>query len=239
MNHSFDVSTIVFAALAIFIVWKLRSVLGTRTGEERPPFNPFAKRGQADPKGAAQTTQPMGQVIQLPGATPAPRPAAADPARWKGVAEENSPAIAGLDAIVAADPSFTGRNFLDGARAAYEMIVAAFAKGDRTALSGLLAPEVLDGFAAAIADRESRGETVQHTFVAMDKAQVEEASLRGKTATVTVRFDSQQINAVHARGAEVAADGSDAVGHVVDHWTFARDVSARDPNWKLVATNAE
>lgn len=238
MNQSFDVTTIVFAALAIFIVWKLRSVLGTRTGEERPPFNPFARRGRADPNAPSPDS---GRVIPLPGAAPSrPAAAAADPNRWKSVVAPDASAsvAAGLDAVAAADPSFSGQGFLQGARAAYEMIVAAFAKGDRTELKILLSADVFNGFSAAIAARDARGETIEHTFVALDRALIEDAQVRDRTAQIVVVFESQQINAVRNREGGLAEAGSDILGHVVDHWTFARDVNARDPNWRLVATNA-
>jgi predicted lipid-binding transport protein (Tim44 family) len=238
MNQSFDISTIILAALAVFIVWKLRSVLGTRTGEERPPFNPFLRRGQANAPGEAGAE--TGKVIPLPGAAPAAvRTVASDPDRWKGVAEPGSAAAAGLDQIAAVDSSFSGRAFLDGAKAAYELIISAFAKGDRTALQPLLARDVYDGFDAAIAEREKRGETVRNTLVAMNRAVVEDAGLRAGTAHVTVQFESQQVNQTLAKDGTAAPGSSDGVDNVIDRWTFARDVSSADPNWRLVATNAE
>jgi predicted lipid-binding transport protein (Tim44 family) len=239
MNQSFDVSTIIFAALAIFIVWKLRSVLGTRTGEERPPTNPFARRSQTKSGEPGQPSPEMGKIIPLPGAAPANATGSDDPNRWKGVVEPGSQAEAGLDRIAAADPSFSGKGFIGGARMAYEMIVSAFARGDTAALSGLLAKDVYDGFVTAIAERESRGERVEHTFVVLDKAEIEDAQLRDRTAQITVRFESEQINATKTKSGELAEGSSEAVGQVIDHWTFARDISARDPNWTLVATNAE
>lgn len=236
MNDSFDVSTIVFAALAVFVVWKLRSVLGTRTGEERQPFNPFVRRAGDKPGDAAA---PGGKVIPLPGAG-TPSRQAADPDRWKGIAEPHSPLAADLDRIAAADPSFSARDFLDGARAAYEMILSAFARGDRAQLSGLLAKDVLEGFVAAIADREGRGEKVDHTFVSLDGARISHAQMNGASAQITVRFESHQINAVRTAGAAPSTEPNrDTVDQVVDDWTFARSPASRDPNWTLVATNAE
>ena len=239
MNQSFDATTIIFAVLAVFIVWKLRSVLGTRTGEERPPFNPFLRRDRSGPAAAPGET---GRVVPLPGALPpSSQPQAQpDPTRWRSVtAPEAGAAAAGLDAIATLDPAFDAQAFLGGAKGAYEMIVGAYARGDRAALKGLLAKDVFDGFSEAIAAREARGETVQHTFVALDKALVEFAQVRNRTAQITVQFESQQINAVHDRAGALAEAGSDIVGHVVDHWTFAREAGARDPNWTLVATQAD
>jgi predicted lipid-binding transport protein (Tim44 family) len=234
MNQSLDVSTIVFAALAIFVVWKLRSVLGTRTGEERPPFNPFVRR---DARRAERPTQPdAGNVITLPGAA-APAAPSRDPDRWKGFAEARPELVEVLDRIAAADPSFSGPMFIDGAKGAYEMILQAFAKGERKALSDLLARDVYEGFEAAIASREARKETLDHRMVSLDAAVIEDARLDGDTAQVTVRFESNQINAVRTADNKLADSSSDAVSPVIDHWTFTRTVSARDPNWTLSATS--
>src|SRR5579872_745171 len=162
MMPGLDVTTIVFAIIAIFVVWKLRSVLGARSGTERPPFDP-ARGSNFGQNGAPQ---PMGQVLRMPTAPPASsRPAAEAPDRWKGYAEPGSKAAAGLDAIVGADPSFTPASFLSGAKSAYEMIVTAFARGDRAALANLLAPDVLDNFTRTIDARADRGETMETSLV--------------------------------------------------------------------------
>ena len=137
-------TTIIFALLAAFVVWKLRSVLGTRSGTEKPPFNPFARRapGSLGPRPGDPARDPVDRVIPLPGAAePTPVPAPDKSNRWKPYAEPDSPAWAGLDAIVAADPSFAIKPFAEGAKAAYEMIVTAFAAGNREVLRNLLAPE--------------------------------------------------------------------------------------------------
>lgn len=239
MNGSFDVSTIVFAILAVFVVWKLRSVLGTRTGNERPPFDPFAGRKAADPKAAA-TNGERDNVIALPGAPDrtAGRSAwsAADPDRWKGFAAPNSAVATGLDQIHAASPDFAPKPFLEGARVAYETIIQAFARGDRATLKPLLAKDVFDGFDKVIAERETRGETVETTFVSVSDGLIEDAQLRDKVAQIAVRFDTKLITLTRAKDGSVIDGSPDAVSDMLDLWTFARDVTARDPNWKLVAT---
>ena len=135
MRDLFDIYTIIFLALAVFIFLRLRSVLGQRTGRERPPYDPYSAREAARPS-------TNDNVVTLPprAGDAAPKPAAdAEPAeRWKGIAEAGSPAAAGLDAVVAQDPSFDAKHFLTGARAAYEMIVTAYAQGDRRSLKNLL-----------------------------------------------------------------------------------------------------
>ena len=136
------------------------------------------------------------------------------------------------------DPAFDAKHFLTGAKAAYEMVVTAFAEGDRRSLKNLLSKEVFDGFDAAIRDREGKGETVETKFVAIDKADVTAAEMRAKTAHLTIRFVSQLISSTKDRSGAVIDGSPDKVIDVTDVWTFARDLSSRDPNWKLVATEA-
>ncbi len=238
MSGSFDISTLVFAILAIFVVWKLRSVLGTRTGNERPPTNPFARRGGVDAAKAAASTAERNNVVPLPGAAPVrPQPAPNDNvARWAGFAEAGSPVAAGLDEIARADAAFDPKPFMEGARIAYETIIMAFAKGDKAALAPLLARDVLDGFVSAIDQRQVRGETVETTFVALDRSVIEDAQVRGRTEQVSIRFETKLITVTHGRDGAVVDGNPDLVADVIDHWTFAREIGARDPNWRLVAT---
>ncbi|MDH7797991.1 MULTISPECIES: Tim44/TimA family putative adaptor protein [unclassified Beijerinckia] len=235
MQDSFDVTTIVFALLAIFVVWKLRSVLGTRPGPEKPrPERSPAPNGAAPGRNGND-----GVVVRLPGAAndagaPTTAAVAESRDRWTDVAEPGSKVWLGLDQIVAVDPSFDGKGFITGAKSAYEMIITAFASGDRQALRGLLAKEVFDSFAQAITDREARGEKVETTFVSIDKAQMTDAILRGKVAQITMRFVSKLITATRDRNGTVIDGDAEHVSDLVDVWTFERDTSARDPNWRLV-----
>ena len=248
MHESFDPSVIVFAVLAIFVVWKLRSVLGTRTGTERPPFDPFeARRKLREGKSGRAAAPPEtgrtpGQVIPLPRTDARPADAASpaiDPAAaWRDLVEPGSRALEGLGRIAAEDRGFEPNGFMQGARGAYEMIVTGFAAGDRAALKPLLAKDVYDGFNAAISAREERGEKNETTFVSTEKSLVHDAQLRGRTAQVTIRFQSKMITVTRGRDGAVVEGSPDQVADVFDLWTFAREVDARDPNWHLVATEA-
>ncbi len=237
MQDVFDIYTIIFLALAVFIFLRLRSVLGQRTGRERPPYDPYAAREPARP-----TTD---NVVQIPSrATEAARKPdeaaeeAAPAERWKGIAEAGSPVANGLDAVAVADRSFDANHFLTGARAAYEMIVTAYAEGDRRTLRNLLSREVYDGFEAAITDREKRGDVVESRFVSIDKSTIMNAEVRGRNVQLTVRFQSKLVTATRNKAGEVIDGNAETVTDVTDVWTFARDASSRDPNWKLVATEA-
>lgn len=236
----FDIYTIIFLALAVFIFLRLRSVLGQRTGRERPPYDPFSARD------TVRNAPADNKVVTLPQRTDtATKPvevseAAVEPAvdPWKDISPPGSPLAAGLHAIAAQDKDFDPKHFLAGARAAYEMIVTAFADGDRRALKNLLSKEVYDGFDAAIRDRETAGHRADTKFVSIDTCDIIGAELRGKAAQVTLRFVSQLISVVRDQTGKVVDGNPEKVTEVTDVWTFARDVSSRDPNWKLVATEA-
>ncbi len=237
MQDVFDLYTIIFLALAVFIFLRLRSVLGQRTGRERPPYDPYsardAVRGSAGDK---VVTLPPRTIEQQPVKPPEPPGEAAD--RWKGIAPAGSAIAAGLDAIVAADKSFDPRHFLAGARAAYEMIVVAFAQGDRRTLREWLSKDVYDSFDGVIRERESRGETAETRFVSIDTTEIAAVELRGRTAQLTARFVSQLVSVTRDKSGNVIDGNAEKVTDVTDAWTFARDVTSRDPNWKLVATEA-
>jgi predicted lipid-binding transport protein (Tim44 family) len=234
MNDVFDIYTIIFLALAVFIFLRLRSVLGQRTGRERPPYDPFAAR---------EPVRPTENVVALPNRKPeavvqAPVAPVEAADRWKGVATPGSPVATGLDAIAAEAPDFDAKHFLTGARAAYEMIVNAYAEGDRRTLKNLLSREVFDGFESAIDEREKRGDTVESRFVSIDNAEIAAAEVRGRNIQTTVRFQSKLVSVTRDKSGNVIDGNPEKVTDVTDVWTFARDVSSRDPNWKLVATEA-
>jgi len=230
-----DIYTIIFLALAVFIFLRLRSVLGQRTGSERPPYDRPARNVV---QGAQDNVVPMpGSAIdQAPLAPTAEVTPPTD--RWKGIAEPGSPLAHGLDAIVAQDSSFDPRHFLSGARSAYEMIVLAFANGDRRALKDLLSSEVYDSFETVIRDRERHEQKTETRFVSIDKAELVSAEARDRAAQLTVRFVSQMISVTRDKAGTTVDGNPDKVADITDVWTFARDTISRDPNWKLVGTGS-
>ena len=234
-EYDVDIYTIIFLALAVFIFLRLRSVLGQRTGSERPPYDRAAPN-------VVQRTQDN-NVVPIPGAVidQAPLAPSADVApadRWKGLAEPGTPLAAGLDAIAAQDSSFDPRHFISGARGAYEMIVLAFANGDRRALKDLLSSEVYDSFETVIKDREKHEQKTETRFVSIDKAELVGAEARDRAAQLTVRFVSQMISVTRDKTGAIVDGNPDKVADITDVWTFARDTSSRDPNWKLVGTGS-
>jgi predicted lipid-binding transport protein (Tim44 family) len=238
MSEAFDIYTLLFLVLAVVIFIRLRSVLGRRTGSERPPYDPYTR---AD----AKQGTPEGTVVALPrGRTGQPANEPAGPSaedieeRLERYAKKNSPLSKSLSALIKADPSFDPAQFLDGAKAAYEMVVGAFAEGDVKTLEQLLGEDVLEGFTRAIAEREQRGETLTSTLVGIDKADIIEAEIKDRQAFVTVKFVSELISVTRDTDGEVIEGDPKKVREVTDIWTFAREVASRNPNWKLVATEA-
>jgi predicted lipid-binding transport protein (Tim44 family) len=233
MSQPFDPLNLLILGIAVVLLFKLRSVLGTRTGNERR-YDPLQRDQQ-------QTElRREDNVIHMPGREPArsdgDAPAEEGAPIWQGYAEPGSPAAAGLEKIAGADPSFLPRSFLEGARIAYEMIVSAFAEGDKKALKPLLSREVYDGFSAAIDTRQKNNETLESKFVGIDNSQIVGAELSGKKASVTVRFIADLISATRSRTGEVIDGDATRVRQITDVWTFERDISSRDPNWRLIST---
>ena len=229
---SSNIVTLIFVVAAVFVFLQLRNVLGRRTGHERPPLDPYARRGE---EAAGDDGAEADNVITLPGRGDNPEPYA----DIDKVANPGTDVNRGLRAIRDAAPDFNPEEFINGAKMAYEMIVMAFADGDRKTLSNLLSRDVYEGFEAALDEREKRGETVQTNFVGIESLAISGAQMRGDDAHVTVSVVSQLVSATRDSDGEILEGDPDAVAEVKDVWTFARDMRERDPNWKLDATEAE
>ncbi|MCY0149063.1 Tim44/TimA family putative adaptor protein [Hoeflea sp. G2-23] len=231
---SFDFVTFFFFVAAVIIFIQLRSVLGKRTGSERPPREQTARREQAGTEGGMDDPK----VVTLPRRGREN----VEPDMFAAVdayAEPGTELNEGLREVVTADPSFTPQEFVGGATMAYEMIVSAYADGDRKALKGLLSREVFDGFVAAIDEREARGETVRSNFVGIEKANIIQAEMKGTEANITLRIISQLISATLDKDDKVIEGDLVDVTDVNDVWTFSRDTRSKDPNWRLIATEAD
>ena len=214
----FDI--ILFAMVAGFLVLRLRSVLGRRTGNERRR-ELFVRRARPAPEKRPPLIEPG------PGAV---APAAAVPPA-DAVAE-------GLNQIHRADPSFDPTQFLEGARAAFEMIVTAFANADKAELRPLLSDEVFQQFVTAIDERVAAKETLETRILRLDSADIVEAELLGRNAQVTVKLTSQQNNVTRAMDGSIVDGDPEHPTEKTDYWTFARDTRSADPNWVLVATSS-
>ena len=242
MNGGFDLITLFFLVLAVGVFFKLRSVLGRRSDEDSARLERYKNQrnaqASASPANDKVVTLPR-REREEPRVETVVREADADrDLRMTKFAGGDAAIASGLIEIARTDPRFDPSEFMKGARAAYEMIVMAFAEGNRKLLSDLLSPEVFQGFAAAIGDREQRKQTIEQSFVGISSADLIEAEMKGNTAHVTVKFVSELITATRSAAGEVASGDPKKIKEVTDIWTFARESAATNPNWKLVATQA-
>ena len=211
------VGIVLLAMIALFVGLRLYAVLGQRTGHEQQPVTrPDAVPGAANEPAKAD----------IPAATP----------EQAGMAFDAS-AAAGVRAIITADPNFDVARFLDGAQAAYRMVLEAFWKGDREELAFLTGPDVKAAFETAIAEREAAGHVLDNRLVGIERATIDAARLEGKEAEIDVRFNAFVAAITRdAEGAVVAGSLEDAV-ETHDIWTFRRDLKSGNPNWLLVDTD--
>jgi len=214
---SFPVILIIFAGIALFLILRLRSVLGKRVGFEKPPIPQGQMPGFA--------TGPIidGTAIRQPAGRPVPDP--------------RSPLGERLMGIVNADADFDPPKFLSGAENAFRMIVTAFAAGDRVTLKSLLSPNVYQTFEAAITAREAAGERHRTEIKSIVSATIEDAQLVGNQAAVIVRFTSDQVN-LTLDAAGKPTEGTEAVTELVDLWTFEKTLKSKDPVWRLAAARS-
>jgi len=217
--------TLILGVIAALLFFKLYSVLGSRTGSEQQRQHPF-ERPEAPPSSAPRG----GNVIPLPDRSQANRPPMPPPG-----ADLPRSVADGLVEIRRADPRFNENEFLQGAQAAFGMIVSAFAAGDLNALRPLLADAVYRNFATAVADRRQKNETLETSIISFDDVDLAEARLDGAQAVVTVRYTTRQTNIIRAADGQIV-EGSANPEEVIDLWSFSRDTRSSDPNWVLVAT---
>jgi predicted lipid-binding transport protein (Tim44 family) len=241
---------IIFAAIAIFLAWKLYSVLGRRTGNERsidpfatPPNQPGANGPKALGKPGDATVRQGSPADRQPDtATPVPEErqmARREQRQLEAVINQApEPVRKGLESIRGADPDFDPVAFLAGAKVAFEMILHAFTAGDAAALKPLLAPDVLQNFSAAISQRQRDKLTVKFTLVGIVGLELLDAELKGPDARIKLRFNSEQVNVTQDSEGRIVDGHPNEVASITDIWTFSRPVTSRDPNWVLIAVDS-
>lgn len=225
-----------FGMVAAFFIYRLRSVLGRKHGEERDRSVPYNQRQSTDGSTGPTVNGPdADNVIPLPGRTP---PAGLDGDDDLPVADGPVSLEGGLRLIRAADANFNERTFLQGAKAAFEMIVGAYAAGETPTLRPLLADDVYDRFAGAIRERHAAGETLESRIHSFESVDLTAARLEGRTAHCTVTFTTRQTHVTRdAQGTIIDGDAA-RPEEVVDIWTFSRNTRASDPNWHLSETRS-
>ena len=205
----FDI--IIFAMLAIYLVFQLRRVLGRKTGMEKPPTNEFNEEKEA--------TSQHDNIIPLHDGS-----------------QEQTVSESGISKLRQLDTSFNEKEFISGSRSAFSWIVSAFADGDSIKLEPLLGSKLFKSFEQAIKERVAAGERLETNIVSIKSAQIDEVLVEGNIATVTVEFISDQIKVVRDSEENVIDGDPDTIETLTDLWTFNRDVTSPNPNWILTRT---
>jgi len=233
MGESFQgLEILIWAAIAGFVLYRLRGVLGRRTGNERPPRDSLSH--ESSPTGAQSDS-----VVALPQKSQAKHHAESRMKAQSIGVDPNSPIADALSRIRVADRYFEPGEFLDGAKTAYAMVIHAFAAGDEAELKPLLSKDVMANFRRAISSRVSKGETVDSHVADIIKADIKDAQLNGTSADITIRFESDIVRCVRDSENRVIEGDPSEPSRVIDVWTFSRDMENDDPNWTLVATSTE
>ncbi|MCZ2203429.1 Tim44/TimA family putative adaptor protein [Bartonella sp. A05] len=227
----FDVVLIIALIIMVVVFVQLRSVLGKRVGFEKPPFDPYSDCSKKLTE--AETTD---DIVSFPNQVNVQKDNFSE---IDAIAPEGSELNDGLRAVRRADPHFSPQFFVNGVRTAYEMIVTAFAQGDRGQLKELLSSDVFESFSAAIAQREERNERVQFTFVGINKVEFVAAEMQDKEEFLTMRIVSEIISVTYNEQEECIDGDPETIIEIKDVWTFVRNSMSQDPNWKLFATEDE
>ena len=243
MDEGFQfIDIVLFAMIAAFLILRLRNVLGRHKDHGRPQNDPFSPDSHAsdpkvqDPKAQDPNAPNDDNVVQLPDHSNGEQQG--DDSQPVEEPAQTSPIDAGFAQIKAMDGSFDAPEFIAGARGAFEMIVEAFAKGDRDSLQALVNAEVYSNFVTAIAAREANNETLENTLIRLVSNEPIEAYVENTTGLITVKIISEQVNVTRSADGEVVDGNANQISEITDIWTFARDLSSRNPNWELVATRS-
>ena len=225
----FDI--ILFVMIAVFLILRLRGVLGRRDGHQGD-FSDIFKQASKKEKQEDSEENNDENVIALENVTadindqPEVEPVPQTPLQTQ------------LNSIVSADKDFDAEEFISGAHIAFEYILGAYAGGDSKALKPLLSIDVFDNFDLSIREREEAGQTMEETLIGISKAELVEVEMEGTVAQLTVKFVSDQVHALSDRDGNVVDGDPDKIVSVTDFWTFSRDTRSNDPNWLLAATRS-
>lgn len=238
-SDGMDIVSVIFLGIAVVIFLYLRSILGTKTGHQRPYSN-----DNQDTTSQRNTTGRDDNVVSMP-----ERKADTGPNRpipeidmsemIEKYAPKDTPLNSALREITSKDQSFNPEQFMDGAERAYEMIIIAFSDGDKKQLKRLLAKDVFQGFSDAIDTRQAEDQFMTTQFVGFDKVTMLEASIEDKQTEITVKFKSSLIRYITDSQGEIVEGDEKDIEKITDIWTFARGINGRDPNWKLISTKSE
>jgi predicted lipid-binding transport protein (Tim44 family) len=245
MGNSFQfIDIIFFAMIAIFLILRLRGVLGKRDENGGSGFQKLFKQDHNTVKSDRDIKE--SNVVELTDTNPASADNLLnkviedqdDPEAHSAANKTDNPLLDGILLVQEHDTNFDEEDFIVGARVAFEMILKSYASAEVDELKPLLSNDVFGNFSKAIHDREQAGHLMEDTLVSIVKSEMVEAYMEDKTANITIKFESEQVNAVRDENGDVVEGNANLVITTTDFWTFARETDSLDPNWLLVATRS-
>jgi predicted lipid-binding transport protein (Tim44 family) len=215
---------VILALIAGFILLRLRSVLGQRNENDKPDF--FQPRSSVE-----QSKEP---IIQLSEKTIKSRPRVdVDP---YAASLSSGSVLQGINDIKDKEPLFSASTFMEGAKMAFEMVFDAFVKGDKQTLANLLSSEIYSQFASDIDDRDKQETRQETTLLSVKATEIKRVKLERNTAQIAVAFESEQVTLERSSNGDIVAGDPSDIHHVNDEWVFERDVTSKNPNWKIIET---
>lgn len=241
MSEGFNfIDLLILAGIAIFLISRLRAVLGRRDGTDGNHGDPFQQGPSQHPGDNGDEDVKKNNVFQFPSTDPQAGDDELDAREEPSSrAKSDQPDFPALKEIFAADPSMTPDRFVEGAKSAFDMILQAYAATDLKTLEFLLSEDVFKNFSAAIEQREQKGEVLEFTLIGFKKANIVDASLEDNTASITVKFVTDQVMVTRDSEDQVVDGDPGTVTTNVDIWTFSRRIDSKNPNWLLVATETD
>jgi len=238
MSEQFPYADIIIIALvAVFILLRLRSVLGQKMGDEN---NDFFR-----PKPSDQTPKPDGQkneaIVQILGkidriVKEKPKDAKNNDDDKYAKTNENEPIGKDIAELKTADPMFNASHFLEGAKMAFEMVFDAFVKGDKNTLGMLLTQDICADFVSHVDEREKQETKMETTLLSVTPQEIKRINVNKNLVRIAVQFESEQVTVERGKAGEIISGNPSDVQHVIDEWVFERDISSKNPNWKIIET---
>jgi predicted lipid-binding transport protein (Tim44 family) len=240
MGNSFQfIDIIFFAMIAIFLILRLRGVLGKRGRDHNSGILDLFKQDNNLIK--TDSENKTNNVVKLTEEVLDEKPSVVledEDSKFNDANDNKNPMSVGISQVQQYDATFDEKDFLVGAHVAFEIILTAFASADMDKFKPLVSDEVYGNFVKAIQDREQAGHIMEDTLVGINKSEMVEAYMEDENAFITIKFVSEQVNALRGENGDVVEGDANVVLTVIDFWTFARNTTVVDPNWLLVATRS-
>ena len=224
MNSFFSVDLIFFIMIAALLVFRLRNVLGRRTGNEKKPGFGFSFDAKVVDKNSNNIKEIKINKEHILNSLK----------KYKNLDKNGD-----LKRIYILSPNFSPKKFLKGAKDAFEIIVGAYAKGNLKKVKDLLSPNIFKTFSNISNQIIKKKQTLEHTLISFKSEEIKRIILKSTIAEIAVRFVTEQVNLLKNNKGQIIEGNNDYIENHIDYWTFSKDLKFSNPNWKLIVTKSE